>query len=531
MIVFILFTQVIEVKAQTIFDREYFFDDFKYEKITYPAKSDSSKSMFGTNPWLKKNGVEYTSAWRRYSFEDPDYFGKKMQLTFDSIGFNLTLQKNFDKSVGYLPTVNSNFLISEGTIAARIKFPEMKSGDKMNHAFFLWSPVFLMFEDFEGSKYQPYWAEMDFEFNNCFYKDDEARLKIGCNNYDGKYIRDRSIDCIVRKDGKYLGFKDCAGEYEGKDLISDNWLIYIFRINKLENKIEFAIASDDKEMGFELWAGHTYNTEGWGKFAFIDNYFPQYLLETFFTVGLCNEATKDHTISVDWFFYSPKPDLSHSEIINQVGELKSQNIPRINTTKLPVYVEVAEYAKDNLAITGPTITQSCNMAKWEISPMYKGRHFYRIKYDYRITTGDKKSEWIKIERPEFYYTPKANEDKIEIRLIYRDEWQTHIDTINYFCDIEKINCEIFKRDIYFHSIIPNPGSDNIISKIEMLSEGNLTLDIIDPTGRIIKTVYNGLAESGTKDIEVNISELSQGVYFIRARTAKITEDRMFVKIE
>lgn len=514
--------------SQNYLDKEHFFDDFKYSKITFPATYENSKSLFGSNPWLSKQGYVQSEAWRRYSFPDSNYFGNKMQMTIDSIGFNMTMKAGFDKKVGYLPTVNSTFLVSEGIIASRIKFPKMSSVDKMNHAFFLWSPVMFMIGDLDGKDYQQYWAEMDFEYNNCFYNDTESRIKIGCNNYDGKYVRDRSIDCIVRKNGKYHGYRDCVGNFDGFDMISENWMIYIFRINKLENRIEFGIISDDENLDFEIWGGHSYSSDGWGKYAYIDNYYPQYLLQTFYTIGACSDPQLDHTISVDWFYYSPNPEMTYSELRTQVKKLQADNIERLNTTKNITSVETAELAQNNLSISGPNSTISCRQATWKIEPMYKGRHFYRMMFSYRVFSQDFISDWINIEAPELKYTPKPTEDSIQLRLIYRDEWIPPVDTIYYTCTIEENSCNDFIRDFIISSISPNPTNDYLNIRLEILSETTLSIDIYDVTGDFVSSIYHGNHIVGIANISNDITDLSQGVYYVRVKTEKFRDDRMFV---
>ena len=66
------------------------------------------------------------------------------------------------------------------------------------------------------------------------------------------------------------------------------------------------------------------------------------------------------------------------------------------------------------------------------------------------------------------------------------------------------------------SLYPNPAIDKFYAILQVPIESNITIEIIDSEGRLIKNVYDDyIFMSGTHQLEININELSQGFYFLR----------------
>ncbi len=271
----ILFLMIsLPLHSQNVIDKEYIFDDFKYVRLAFPATGDSSGSMFGKNPWLTKKGVEYSRAWRRYEdFSDTNSFRKGIDISIDSIGFSLETTKDYSKSLGYGPQINSDFVLQEGTFAFRTKFPKINQAE-VNYGVFMFSQAMLMFGD--KSNPERFWSEFDFEFNNRFNPDGKPRMKIGCNNINGKNPISTDMDCIVRYNNKYYEFKKCDGSFMGHKFFQDSWFIYVFRVNKLLRTLEIEAFSDDDDLPFEVWSGFSPKAGNWGRPYTIRNYYPQY---------------------------------------------------------------------------------------------------------------------------------------------------------------------------------------------------------------------------------------------------------------
>ena len=64
-------------------------------------------------------------------------------------------------------------------------------------------------------------------------------------------------------------------------------------------------------------------------------------------------------------------------------------------------------------------------------------------------------------------------------------------------------------------VVPNPATES--SYVQFISSGSTAIDlsIIDPTGRLVKTVFQGKPAVGLQRISLPISELSAGFYMIQ----------------
>ncbi len=65
------------------------------------------------------------------------------------------------------------------------------------------------------------------------------------------------------------------------------------------------------------------------------------------------------------------------------------------------------------------------------------------------------------------------------------------------------------------TIFPNPSPDNIILRYAIPVSTEITLELIDISGRKLKKIYYGFVNSGVHEITLDCSGLSSGVYFVR----------------
>jgi len=515
--------------SQSVLDREYIFDDFKYERLAFPATGDSSCSMFGKNPWITKKGIEYSRAWGRFKdFTDTNSFRKGINISIDSIGFSLGITKEYTNDRGYNPQIQSDFLLSEGIFATRIKFSTFNK-DKLIQAFFLWSPVMLMFGDKANPK--RYWSEFDFEFNNCWQDNNEPRMRIGCNNYNGQPPIVTDMNCIAKHQDKYYELENCEGSFMGHNIFQDNWYIYVFRVNKLLQTLEFEAFSDDENLPFELWGGFSPKAGNWGRAFKIPNYYPQYKMISIFLLAGCSNISKDLSMKTDWYFYSPNPDLSGSEILSQVNNLRKAGIERINTTNIPTFNENSDYAKDNLSISGPSIASICQLSKWTIEPLYKGRNYYHIDFKYRNYSNGIAGNWKNNYKPVLEYLPAQVDDSLEIKIVYKDEWEYSPDTLFHTCTFQNVPCDDLNKSVKFSSIYPNPTDEELTLEIEVLYSSEISLEIFDLFGNKTTDIYKGFLSVGNYKYAVNTSGLADGTYYIRAISPIGTDIGKFIKLK
>ncbi|MEO1260363.1 MAG: carbohydrate-binding protein [Bacteroidota bacterium] len=80
-------------------------------------------------------------------------------------------------------------------------------------------------------------------------------------------------------------------------------------------------------------------------------------------------------------------------------------------------------------------------------------------------------------------------------------------------------------------LYPNPVSDQLSVKVEMVAETPALLEIIDLHGRIIQVVKNIDLQSGSFKDELDVNDLAPGVYMLKLTAGKETMFEQFVKVE
>lgn len=73
-----------------------------------------------------------------------------------------------------------------------------------------------------------------------------------------------------------------------------------------------------------------------------------------------------------------------------------------------------------------------------------------------------------------------------------------------------------KRSFDFIEVYPVPASDIVNVKINTFEAGTVTTEILDATGRLLKSEESSL-EAGHTVLKLNISDLRSGVYFVRVK--------------
>lgn len=79
------------------------------------------------------------------------------------------------------------------------------------------------------------------------------------------------------------------------------------------------------------------------------------------------------------------------------------------------------------------------------------------------------------------------------------------------------------------SIFPNPSSNNINVNFETVSEDEFTVEIIDAFGKVYQST-NSSDLNGSSSVSFDISNLNNGIYFIRINSENACEVNRFVKI-
>ena len=77
------------------------------------------------------------------------------------------------------------------------------------------------------------------------------------------------------------------------------------------------------------------------------------------------------------------------------------------------------------------------------------------------------------------------------------------------------------------SVYPNPSNGNLFINFELQQPENVTVQITDLNGRVVKELLNGNAISGKQNLNADLSELSNGMYLARIITSQKSSNIKF----
>ena len=71
------------------------------------------------------------------------------------------------------------------------------------------------------------------------------------------------------------------------------------------------------------------------------------------------------------------------------------------------------------------------------------------------------------------------------------------------------------RAFQLHQNYPNPFNPQTTIRYELPVNGNVTLDIVDLNGRVIRTILDEYKQAGTYALTWSAKNVSSGIYFFR----------------
>ena len=78
-------------------------------------------------------------------------------------------------------------------------------------------------------------------------------------------------------------------------------------------------------------------------------------------------------------------------------------------------------------------------------------------------------------------------------------------------------------------VAPNVTGSDVEILVDLVEDGRVTVELYDPGGRLVRTIYTGIPGSGRWSIPADLSELPVGLYTLRLRTAtQRAEQRVLV---
>lgn len=79
------------------------------------------------------------------------------------------------------------------------------------------------------------------------------------------------------------------------------------------------------------------------------------------------------------------------------------------------------------------------------------------------------------------------------------------------------------------TISPNPGKDVVRTSFTLTEQTNVSIEVVDMLGKVVKTIANKSFAAGSHEVPANISELASGLYLVKLTTEKgSTTERLSV---
>ena len=512
------------ITAESILAGE-IFDDFNYSNSKFPVDGDSSFSLYGINPWITEDSVIHSRAWHRFNADGHKFSDYSDVTAHDSI-VKLTFKKGFDNSLHRGPIFVSGFLLDHGTFAARIKLSALHD-QKMIQAFWLTSTVHLLFNR-EGEIIRN-WDEMDFEWNNYFLPGDGFRenMTIGCNNEDGKYIRNTTYDFIVETgDSKSLITKG-GTSMNGVDYFHDKWYVCFFVLDSINRKVSIYMCDDDPSLNADVYAVSGNNGQISRGFV-IDNYYPVFPMTTDFSMH-ADKIKKDVDFYADWFYYSEDLIYDGKQILKNVSQLKTKNINRLNTTGISLLHPSKDTASVVFDIAGPDSVNQNENPQYSITTNFHLWGAFEVSFEYRFISGGHPGDWIGIYHRDIELEIPNFADEIELKLTLFEYWNDFRDTVYHKTKI--IKKETYNPEKFEVWISPNPAISSFQLILDVYEESNFEINLHDLNGSKLKSIVKDFIKRGRFNFNINLSDFANGHYFLIIKSENRVLTKKLIKLQ
>ncbi|MES2766397.1 MAG: hypothetical protein V4642_11035 [Bacteroidota bacterium] len=403
------------------------FDDFSYTNTDFPIAGDSSNSLYGKNIWLTENGRIPSKAWHRFNWGDADKFGAHSGIIPRKEGVTVYAEKGFrfgDVTPGFM----SGFVLKEGTYVSRVRFGALPLNTNTIQAFWLYSPDTYRFKT--GNDSITYVNEVDFEWNNWFMGRGEKRVNastIGAiHSKKGSIMNVNEMNFFQYDDSGRLadiGKKvDSAPEY----YFENRWYYYLIRLDSTRQTAEFLMESAEEgniDMK-KVYAGSAKSESGNIIPLSVTEHYPHVPLMAMYNFGTSSTIKDsvlkaDMKIDVDWFYYTPRIDMSIREVLKETENFRAQNIPRINTLGVPMQHDILKI--HTASITGPDSIRANSSEQWIVEPSLKNA-LYDIEFSYRFKTSSGFKNWIFSDNRTLSITPNSETEEIEFKAMVLNYW-------------------------------------------------------------------------------------------------------------
>lgn len=91
---------------------------------------------------------------------------------------------------------------------------------------------------------------------------------------------------------------------------------------------------------------------------------------------------------------------------------------------------------------------------------------------------------------------------------------------------EEIPVEVVFENVGF-GLFPNPANDHVVVEVPMENEGQVSVTILDPSGKMALSQHRTLAK-GDNQFNFQLNQLPNGVYFVQVRNGELAHTRKLV---
>ncbi len=315
------------------------FDDFSYRSTNWGSELDEGwnptsapNSVYGRTKWSTPSGERNQRLWYRYFWQESASTDPQWDLSADpSSSGRLTFSIDgreqpyaADGIDGRLPQqIVTGFAARRGTWAARVTFGDLAPAAQsaLIQAFWLISP----YSFFINNKRRKEWSEVDVEWNNHFNGKTQQNPYLRTGHTAGEGPIEGPLYAPPRPQQQRTAPKayawSCANstivlsEEECSSLITETPVVILIQVS-------------DSGVRYEIQAGDGSNRI----FARSQQISPppSHPMVAVFSQHVSQESTVSSTerFSVDWFYYSPDPEVSVQTIFSDVALLRATRIPR-----------------------------------------------------------------------------------------------------------------------------------------------------------------------------------------------------------
>lgn len=79
------------------------------------------------------------------------------------------------------------------------------------------------------------------------------------------------------------------------------------------------------------------------------------------------------------------------------------------------------------------------------------------------------------------------------------------------------------------SIYPNPSSTNSTVEFSLVNASEVSVEVVDLTGKVVKTINAGKLNAGTNQLDLNVANFEAGIYYVNILTNGTKVSQKFVK--